>query len=385
MTSEPLPGVRVPWAVLARDGVTRDDEEFDAALRTAWRLPKVELHLHLEGSLRPQSVCEMAPRYDTASPFCQEGWWETHWTFSDLSGFIDQMGQVVRSCLRAPEDYERAARECFEDLAAQQVIYAELNIAPRIPGRPYYVPFDEAVAAIESARRRVETASGGAFRAALIVGLNRHHALESEPEAESLGVQFIEAALAARERGAAIAGIDLHGDEQTYAAVTPFVPAFRLAEEAGLGRRAHAGEGAGPGPVWESLERLRVQRIAHGVRSGEDAQLVHTLAARGVPLDLCPTSNILTGAAASLSSHPMVELRRAGVLVTVSSDDPLVFETTVTSEIALLHRVLRPSWSDLAEMQLIAAQHSFLPAADRTALAERLREGWSSDAAGMVR
>src|SRR5919198_1141350 len=199
-----LAGVRVPWAVLAKEGVRKDDAAFGAALREAWRLPKVELHLHLEGSLRPQSVCEMAPRYDAESPFCRAGWGETYWTYTDLSGFVVEFGRVLRACLQTPEDYGRVARECFEDLAAQHVVYAEVSVGPRIPGRPYYVPMDEMVAAIDRARRDAEAASGGAFTAGIIIGLARNHLVLHESGAEALAMQIVQESIALRDAGAAI-------------------------------------------------------------------------------------------------------------------------------------------------------------------------------------
>jgi adenosine deaminase len=256
------------------------------------------------------------------------------------------------------------------------VAYAEVSVGPRVPGRPHYVALGETVAAIDEARRTVEAASGGAFRAGIIIGLSRNHLMEHEMGAEALARQYLRESLAAREAGAAVVGIDLHGDEQAFADVAPFVPAFRLASEAGLGLRAHAGEGAGPQTVWDSVQRLGAQRIAHGVRSLEDARLVAELAERRVALDVCPTSNVLTGAAPRLQDHPIRALHGAEVAVTVSSDDPLVFDTTATSEVAILHRVLGFSWSDLAGMQEAAARHSFLPVGEREALARRLRDAW---------
>jgi adenosine deaminase len=130
--------------------------------------------------------------------------------------------------------------------------------------------------------------------------------------------------------------------------------------------------------VWDSVQRLGAQRIAHGVRSLEDARLVAELEARRVALDICPTSNVLTGAVPRLQDHPLRALHGAGVAVTVSSDDPLVFDTAVTSEVAILHRVLGFSWRDIAGMQAAAARHSFLPMEEREALAGRLRDAWRS-------
>jgi adenosine deaminase len=375
--NEALPGVRVPRAVLAREALSADPAAFDAALERAWQLPKVELHLHLEGSLRPQSVCEMAPRYEPDSPFCSPGWWTTYWTFRDLSGFVTEFGRVLRACLQTPEDYFRVAAECFEDLAAQHVAYAEVSVGPRVPDRPYYVPLADTVAAIDEARREVEASTAGQLRAGIIIGLSRNHLIQHELGPEALALQYVRESLQARESGVAIAGIDLHGDEQAAPDVMPYVPAFRLASEAGLGLRAHAGEGTGPETVWPSLQHLRPQRIAHGVRSLEDSALVAHLVAAGIPLDVCPTSNVLTGAAASLRAHPIQALRAAGVPVTVSSDDPLVFDTSVTAEIAILHDALGFSWADLAEMQRTAARHSFLPEAERDALAAQIEAAWT--------
>src|SRR5437773_1872323 len=164
---EALPGVRVPRSVLEREGFNADRETFHSALKRAWQLPKVELHLHLEGSLRPQSVCEMAPRYEPDAPFCSPGWWTTYWTFRDLSGFVAEFGRVLRACLQTPEDYYRVAAECFEDLAAQHVAYAEVSVGPRVPGRPYYVSLADTVAAIDQARREVEAATSGQLRAGI--------------------------------------------------------------------------------------------------------------------------------------------------------------------------------------------------------------------------
>lgn len=351
---------------------------FAATLERLWALPKIELHLHLEGSLRPQTVCELAAGYEPESPLCRAGWEASYWTFRDLAGFVAEFGRVLRTCLRRPEDYYRVARECFEDLAAQHVVYAEVSFGPRIPGRPYYVPLAETAAAIDQARREVEAKSP--LQAGIIVGIARDRVAAHEAGAEALAVRYVREALQARERGVAISGIDLHGNEQALAAVEPFVPAFRLAEEAGLGLRAHAGEASGAPTIWDSLRQLRAQRIAHGVRAIEDPALVAHLARAGIALDLCPTSNVYTGAVPSLAAHPIRMLHDAGVPVTVSSDDPLVFGTSVTAELAILEQMLDFSQAEIGAMQMAAAAQSFLPAEQRVALAGRLHAAWSAPA-----
>jgi adenosine deaminase len=280
----------------------------------------------------------------------------------------------MRACLRTPEDYYRIAYECFEDLAAQHVLYAEINFSPRLPDRPRYLPQDEMMAAIDQARRDVEARTP--FRAGLLLGLPRDPQGVDPVLLEAVTCQFVESALEAREKGVRVVGMDLHGDEQTAPDVGPFVAAYRLARQAGLGVRAHAGEGGGPAVVRESLDRLHVQRVAHGVRATEDPALVQRLAAEGVVLDICPTSNVLTGTVASLEQHPIRALEQAGVIVTVSSDDPLVFDTTVTTELALLQLTLGYAREELGRLSTQAAEHSFLPDAERSTLAEAVRAGW---------
>src|SRR5215510_14755892 len=120
------------------------------------RLPKVELHLHLEGAMRPATVCAQARRYEPDSPFCHDGWQAGFWSFGDLTTALAALRQVTRIALRSADDYYLVARECFEDLAAQQVVYAEVSFGQRPPDRPHYVPLPDILAAIEQVRREVE-------------------------------------------------------------------------------------------------------------------------------------------------------------------------------------------------------------------------------------
>src|SRR5919108_3733101 len=175
------------------------------------RLPKVELHLHLEGAIRPATVCAQARRYAPDSPFCHDGWHPGFWSFGDLTGFVADLRQVVRTVLRSADDYYLVARECFEDLAAQQVVYAEVSVTQHPPDRPHYVPLPDKLAAIEQARHEVEARTS--LRVGLILGLNRRL---DDASAAALACQGVEQAVAARDRGAAVVGVDLAGDEQTF-------------------------------------------------------------------------------------------------------------------------------------------------------------------------
>lgn len=370
MSAEPLPGVRVP-ALLQR---LAEPERLTSVLQEAWRRPKIELHLHLEGSLRPATVCELAARHDPASPLTRPDWHVGRWTFNDLAGFVQQLRVVHRACVRDLSDLERLAREAFEDLALQNVRYAEVSWSARLPSHQFYIPVLDAVEAIDRARREVEAQS--TLRAGLILAINRSPTVEDDAQLSRDAVSLVEGALLAREAGANVVGIDLHGDEQTHPHVEPFVAAFRLAKEGGLGLRAHAGEGSGAATVRESIERLGVRRVGHGVRAAEDETVVRQIVQAGVALDVCPTSNVLTGTAPSLEKHPIRRLIKAGVAITVSSDDPIVFETTVTSELALLHLAQDLGWPELGALTVNAARHSFLPLAARERLAHEIAASW---------
>jgi aminodeoxyfutalosine deaminase len=366
-----LPGVRVP-ALFAR---LADPDRRAEVLREAWRRPKVELHLHLEGTLRPATVCELAGRHDPRSPLTRPDWHVGYWTFGDLTGFVQQFRVVHRACVRDLRDLERLAREGFEDLALQNVRYAEVSWSARLPNHPFYLPLRDALGAIDRARRDVEAQTD--LHVALILGIDRKPGLGDEDETRRAAVSLVADALRAREDGVNLVGIDLHGDEQSRPRVEPFVDAFRLAAEAGLGLRAHAGEGSGAAAVRDAVDLLAIHRVGHGVRAVEDPGLVTRLGAARIPLDVCPTSNVLTGTVPSLDDHPIRRLLAAGVPVSISSDDPIVFETSVTSELALLHLAHGFSWAELGELTLGAASSSFLPRARREALARAIVPAWS--------
>jgi adenosine deaminase len=376
-----VPGVRVP-ALLRR---LAEPDRLADVLQQAWRRPKVELHLHLEGTLRQATVCDLAGRHDPRSPLTRPDWHVGRWTFQDLAGFVRQFRVVHRACVRDLSDLERLAREAFEDLALQNVRYAEVSWSARLPSHPAYIPLEDALLTIDGARRAIEAQHN--FRAGLILAIDRNpnvegaRAVARDAAVERAAVGLVEGALRARESGANVVGIDLHGDEQTRPDVEPFVAAFRLAGEAGLGLRAHAGEGSGAATVRASIERLGVQRIGHGVRAVEDARVVQQIVRAGVALDVCPTSNALTGTAPAFDGppneqHPIRRLLAAGAPITVSSDDPIVFETTVTSELALLQLALGLGPRELRALTLNAVRHSFLPADRRATLARSIEADW---------
>ncbi|MFN8523419.1 MAG: adenosine deaminase [Chloroflexota bacterium] len=370
-----LPGVRVP-ALLADVATATDVTEVSASLRDIWARPKVELHIHLDGALRPTTVTEMARRYEPATDLWAPGWERDFFSFQNLGEFVSQFSAVGRACVRDADDVHRVAAECFEDLAAQNVVYAEASFGTRTPGMPHYIPLPDVIAAVDQARRDVE--SRAPIKIGVIVGLTRRRPNETSVDISALALQCARDIVDAVGRGAGIVGVDLHGDELNQPSVEPFLDAFDIIHQAGLKVRPHAGEAAGAHVVRDSLQHLKAHRIAHGVRSIEDAALVADLHTAGIGLDMCLTSNVRTGAIRSIAEHPLPSFLRRGLRVSVSSDDPLPFSTSITSELAVARHVLGLNRKELAALSTNAASNAFLVEAERTALVERVARGWEA-------
>jgi adenosine deaminase len=326
-------------------------------------LPKIELHLHLEGAIRPETVRELSlERLGWSGPL-PHGWEQRYYTYTDFPGFLAQLTPRFPG---SPEEYERIALECAEDLAAQEVVYAEISFDVPLRSLEDTARCAPILAALDAARREAEHRWPITIR--YIAGLMRTLPLE-------VALARVQAVIAAREAGLGIVGIDLHGDE-TAAPPAPFAPAFQLAAAAGLGLRAHAGEARGPESIWGAIEQLGASRIGHGVRAVEDPSLLTRLEQGDILLELCPTSNVRTAIVADLEHHPIRELYERGIPVTVSSDDPLPFFTSIEREYRLLVEQFGFNREDLKRMTLGAATKAFLTLAERAALRAVVLEGY---------
>jgi adenosine deaminase len=288
-------------------------------------LPKVQLHCHLEGTIAPGTFRELAAKHgvDLGPRAALD---DDHlYDFADFRAFL-LLFRDVSETLREPDDFARIAAEYARDAAAHNVRYAEIFISPSVwtffqPGLDVPATVAEIRAALDAAER-----SAGAPHVALICDVTRNfgaeRALATAKIAESL-MPF------------GVIGIGLGGDEINYPPDL-FTDVFEFARSAGLHRVAHAGEAAGAASVRDAVERLGAERIGHGVRALEDPGVVALLAERNIALEICPTSNFLTGAAARDALHPIVQLDAAGVRCTIDSDDPALFRTNVTGEYALV-------------------------------------------------
>ncbi len=277
-------------------------------------VPKVELHLHLEGAAPPALIRQLAAEKgsDLSGVFDGSG----SYAYKDFAGFLD-VYEAATQVLRSPEDFARLTTAILRHSAEQGVVYTEAFLSPDFCGGRDVGAWREYVAAM---REAAEAVPGIEMRG--VVTCIRHFGAEKAGEA---------AICAAETAGGFITGFGMGGDE---GCLTPadFAPAFDRAREAGLGITVHAGEFGGPESVRDALDALRPSRIGHGVRAVEDTALVERLAAEGVVLEVCPGSNVALGLYANVAAHPVDRLRKAGVPVTVSTDDPPFFHTTMAQE-----------------------------------------------------
>lgn len=283
-------------------------------------LAKVQLHCHLEGTVRADTFHALAAKYgielaERADP-------ARAYAFDTFGEFLLLFAKVAET-LRAPDDYARVARDYVVDAAAQGVVYAEIFISPSV-WTFFHHELD--VRATVAAIREALDATGGPLRLGvhLIVDLTRNFGVERAEE-------FARRAVGLRDLG--VIGVGLGGDEARFPP-EPFARAYALAREGGLHGVVHAGEAAGPASVRGAVEVLRAERIGHGVRAVEDPAVVALLAERRIPLEICPTSNRLTGAAPAGTVHPLGALDAAGCIVTIDADDPALFGTTLLDEYA---------------------------------------------------
>ncbi len=328
-------------------------EEFDGVgERAAYRaMPKAELHLHLEGAVPRSAFAELVRKYDGASPSPEA--LDGRFRYRDFPHFIETWCWMT-GYLREYEDFAFIAEAVARDLARQNVRYAEAFYSPG-----GFVEDGLSVQRItEAIRSGLDRVPG--TRVNLVIDLVR----DLGP---AFGATTLEAVNEVKASG--VIGIGIGGSEQAYPP-EPYAAVYERARQLGFRTTAHAGEAAGPESVRGALRALRVDRIGHGVRSVEDTRLVEELAASGVPLEVCPVSNLRTAVVPSIEAHPVRRLRDAGVKVTVSTDDPAMFNTGLDLEYALLEERLGFSRAEIADLVLESIRSSWLSAAEKVAMLE---------------
>jgi aminodeoxyfutalosine deaminase len=318
------------------------------------RLPKAELHVHHVGSASPRIVAELAARHPGTVPSDPEEL-ARFFEFRDFAHFIEVYLAVV-DLVRTPEDVRLLTYEVAREMATgQSVRYAELTCTPYTSVKAG-VPIEAYNEAIEDARAAAERDFGIVLR--WIFDIPGEFGV---PAADDT----LEWALHHAPDG--LIGFGLGGPEVGVPR-PQFQPHFAAARAAGLHSVPHAGETTGPGTVWDALRLLGAERIGHGTSSAEDPELLAHLAERRIPLEVCPSSNVATHAVDSLAQHPIRAFRDAGVLVTINSDDPPMFGTTLNREYEIAADLLGLDLRGVAELAKAAVTASFLDPVGKTKL-----------------
>ena len=320
------------------------------------RMPKVELHVHLEGSIRPRTLVELAAQNQVDLP----GGAQAAYHFTDFQGFLDAYMRCA-ACLCTHEDFRRVTYEFLCDEAAQGIRYCEVFLSPMQHLRRDF-DFECIMHAIGEGYEQARREWG--IRMGVIFDHGRQFGVEA-------GFRVLEQALATRSHG--VIGLSIGGDEVHFPPEL-FTELFAQARQAGLNVVAHAGEVCGPASIWGAIRSLRVRRIGHGIHAVEDPALVAYLRQGDIFLDVCPTSNLRTGAVPSPVEHPLRRLFEAGVPMTLSSDDPAIFQTNLVQEYLLLAEQWGFGREELWQISLNGVRASFLPAEEKAALEAEFRQ-----------
>src|SRR5271165_4908727 len=339
-------------------------------------VPKVLLHDHLDGGLRPQTVLELARETgyrdlpgDNTEELTQrltEGAHRGH-----LEIYLDAFRHTV-AVMQTADALRRVAAECVEDLSADGVVYAEVRFAPELHiegGLALEEVVESVLAGFDGEMERSAAAGRPIVVRALLTAMRQ--------AARSLEI----AELAVRYRDDGVAGFDVAGPEAGYPPAV-HLEAFHLVQRENFHATLHAGEAFGLPSIWQAIQWCNAERLGHGVRivddivterSGEMAlgRLASYVRDRRIPLEMCPTSNVHTGAARSLAEHPIGLLRRLSFRVTVNTDNRLMSGVTLSSELAALVETFDWSWKDLNWLTINAMKSAFYPFDERLALIER--------------
>ncbi|MBL1068343.1 adenosine deaminase [Streptomyces sp. 7-21] len=322
-------------------------------------LPKAELHVHHVGSASPRIVAELAARHPDSPVPKDPAELAGYFTFRDFAHFIELYLTVV-DLIRDAEDVRLLTYEIARDMARQQIRYAELTVTPFSSVRRG-IPDVAFLEAIEDARRAAERELGVVLRWCFDI--------PGEVQGDIAAEETTRMACDLRPEG--LVAFGLGGPEQGVSRGR-FKPFFDRAIAEGLRSVPHAGETTGPQTVWDALTELRAERIGHGTSAAQDPRLLEHLAEHGIPLEVCPTSNVATRAVSTLEEHPIARMADAGVTVTVNTDDPPMFGTDLNTEYAVAARLLGLDEAGVAALAKNAVRASFLDDAGKARLVREI-------------
>ncbi len=325
----------------------------------ALRMPKAELHVHLEGSILPRTLLRLAQRNHISLPVNNEAGLKQYYRFRNFEQFL-QTYLMITGCLRTEDDFRLIAYEFGSECARQNIRYAEVIFTPFTSMSLTGMPWQQIVHGLNAGREQAGTDFGVSWQWVFDI-------VRNEPDTQAAALELT---LSARDQGVVALGL---GGLETGFPPELFIDTFHRAETEGLHRVPHAGEIAGPESVWSAIKLLHAERIGHGVRSIEDPSLVEYLRSSAIPLDVCPTSNICLNVYPNYAAHPLRKLWDAGLLLTIGSDDPPMFDTDLNHEYQHLIKDYNFTQPELGQISLNAIQASFLDPVEKHRLVQEFQ------------
>ena len=308
-------------------------------------LPKIELHIHILGSIRPETLLSIIDTDGVKAPYTSVEEIVKRFEYTDFANFIRSYMEIVEY-ITNEDHFERITYEMLENCAKSNVRYVEASFSPR-DHIPKGLEFDKMADSINRGIRRATQDFG--VETNIRVDLVRSSSIEQAMEI----LDMIE------NKPDNIISIDLGGNE-AQDPPGPFAEPYKRASTMGLHRVAHAGEASGPDSIWEAIRSLDVERIGHGVTARQDPELVEYLKRERIAIEMCPMSNLRTGVVPSIKEHPIREYFDLGLLVTVSSDDPSLFHTDMNNEYIQLHQQLGFTVPELFQISMNGVDAAFL-------------------------
>jgi adenosine deaminase len=318
------------------------------------RVPKVELHLHLEGAIPHNALWELIGKYGGDPSVPDRAALKRKFTYQDFPQFIETW-IWKNQFLREYEDFTFFAEAVARDLAGQNIRYVEAFFAPSIFTAPGGLEIQKLTEAIRLGLSRVPQ-----IDVMLVADLVRDYG----PEKASVTLAAVN-----EVKDLGVVGVGIGGSEQTYPP-EPFQTVYEEARRFGFHTSAHAGEAAGAESIWGALRCLKIERVGHGTRAGEDKRLLEYLVERAIPLEVCPLSNVRTGVVASIDAHPVRRFFEQGLIITINTDDPKMFGNSLAEEYRLLIDRLGFSQDDIRTCILQGIRAAWLPSEKQQRLCE---------------
>lgn len=331
------------------------------------QMPKVELHVHLEGATRPETLLMLARKHRVTLPANSVEGIREWYTFTDFDHFIE-IYVLICACIRTPEDIELLAREFLMDQARQNIIYTEVTYTAysHYDAEGRRLPYDDQLTALERARAWAERELGVTMR--YIIDIPRGIPAED-------GFEVARWVAGARDHGVVALGL---GGPEVGNPPGLYAEAFAFAHAKGVPCVLHAGETVGPKSIWDALEIGHSRRIGHGVRCLEDPALVARLREAQIPLEVCPSSNVCLKVAPDFARHPLPRLLAEGLYITLNSDDPPMFNTTLTDEYLRAAKAFGLSREQVEALVLNGVRATLLPGAARQRMEAAFREEFTA-------